>query len=86
MGTGTPDEQKTFVEFAVPWLEKQDWIERYAAFGPSLRPLLPRSVDRALTPTLPPLAGDFLDNPVAEFIASDDGSLNDLGKAYSNAK
>ncbi|BGP39137.1 hypothetical protein JCM10449v2_003075 [Rhodotorula kratochvilovae] len=61
MGTGTPDEQKTFLEFAVPWLEQQDWIERYAAFG------------------------DFLDNPVAEFIASDDGTLNDLGKAYSDA-
>lgn len=33
MRTGTPDEQKTFLEFAVPWLEKQDFIERYAAFG-----------------------------------------------------
>ncbi|GAA5923670.1 hypothetical protein JCM3775_000466 [Rhodotorula graminis] len=62
MGTGTPAEQKTFLEFAVPYLEKQDWVERYAAFG------------------------DFLDNPVAEFIAADDGSLNDLGKAYSEAK
>ncbi|GAA5854058.1 hypothetical protein JCM9279_004366 [Rhodotorula babjevae] len=62
MGTGTPAEQKTFLEFAVPYLEKQDWIERHAAFG------------------------DFLDNPVAEFIAADDGSLNDLGKAYSEAK
>jgi len=35
MGTGTPAEQKTFLEFAVPYLEKQDWIERYAAFGAS---------------------------------------------------
>ncbi|POY73691.1 hypothetical protein BMF94_3228 [Rhodotorula taiwanensis] len=33
MGTGTPADQKTFLEFAVPWLEKQPFIERYAAFG-----------------------------------------------------
>ncbi|GAA5986503.1 hypothetical protein JCM10908_003779 [Rhodotorula pacifica] len=33
MGTGTPAEQKKFLEFAVPWLEKQAFIERYAAFG-----------------------------------------------------
>ncbi|GAA6054131.1 hypothetical protein JCM3770_003211 [Rhodotorula araucariae] len=62
MGTGTPDKQKDFVNFAVPWLEQQDWIERYAGFGA------------------------FLDNEIASFIASDDGKLNDLGKAYSNAK
>ncbi|GAA5970507.1 hypothetical protein JCM11641_007330 [Rhodosporidiobolus odoratus] len=60
-GTGTPDEQATFMKFAVDYLEKQDWIEKYAAFG------------------------DFADNPVAEFV-NDDGSLNDLGKAYSEAK
>lgn len=35
MGTGTPAEQKTFLEFAVPYLEKQAWVERYAAFGAS---------------------------------------------------
>ncbi|GAA5866450.1 hypothetical protein JCM3774_004688 [Rhodotorula dairenensis] len=33
MGTGTPAEQKKFLEFAVPWLEKQTFIERYAVFG-----------------------------------------------------
>ncbi|GAA5994191.1 glycoside hydrolase family protein [Rhodotorula paludigena] len=62
MGTGTPEAQKKFLEFAVPWLEDQDWIERYAAFG------------------------CFKDNEIANFIASDDGSLNELGQAYSGAK
>ncbi|GJN89713.1 hypothetical protein Rhopal_002700-T1 [Rhodotorula paludigena] len=62
MGTGTPEAQKKFLEFAVPWLDDQDWIERYAAFG------------------------CFKDNEVANFIASDDGSLNELGQAYSDAK
>lgn len=33
MGRGTLEEQKKFLEFAVPWLEKQDFIERYAVFG-----------------------------------------------------
>ncbi|GAA5938149.1 hypothetical protein JCM10213_000843 [Rhodosporidiobolus nylandii] len=33
MGIGTPEEQATFVKFAVDYLEKQDWIEAYAAFG-----------------------------------------------------
>ncbi|GAA6012138.1 hypothetical protein JCM10207_005145 [Rhodosporidiobolus poonsookiae] len=33
MGTGSANDQKTFIEFAVPWLEQQDFIERYAAFG-----------------------------------------------------
>ncbi|GAA6031120.1 hypothetical protein JCM8097_004013 [Rhodosporidiobolus ruineniae] len=33
MGTGSTAEQQTFVDFAVDYLEKQDWIERYAAFG-----------------------------------------------------
>ncbi|GAA5855615.1 hypothetical protein JCM8547_001619 [Rhodosporidiobolus lusitaniae] len=32
-GTGTTDEQVTFFEFAVPYLEGKDWIEKYAAFG-----------------------------------------------------
>lgn len=33
MGRGTLEEQKKFLEFAVPWLEKQEFIERYAVFG-----------------------------------------------------
>ncbi|GAA5968056.1 hypothetical protein JCM8115_000017 [Rhodotorula mucilaginosa] len=33
MGRGTLEEQKKFLQFAVPWLEKQDFIERYAVFG-----------------------------------------------------
>lgn len=35
MGTGDADAQKTFIEDVVPWLEDQDFIERYAAFGES---------------------------------------------------
>ncbi|ORY54468.1 glycosyl hydrolase catalytic core-domain-containing protein [Leucosporidium creatinivorum] len=33
MGIGDADAQKTFIEEVVPWLEDQDYIQRYAAFG-----------------------------------------------------
>mgnify|MGYP002719022803 CR=1 FL=1 len=39
MGRGTLEEQKKFLQFAVPWLEKQDFIERYAVFGECMEQL-----------------------------------------------
>ncbi|GAA6058881.1 hypothetical protein JCM10212_002825 [Sporobolomyces blumeae] len=33
MGTGTDDERVSMIVTTVDWLEKQDWIEAYAAFG-----------------------------------------------------
>ena len=38
MGLGTPDEQATFLKEVVPWLEEQNFVERYAAFGESVAP------------------------------------------------
>ncbi|GAA5823584.1 hypothetical protein JCM11251_000687 [Rhodosporidiobolus azoricus] len=61
MGTGEVDKQTDFVNFAVDYLEKQDWIKKYAAFGA------------------------FSDNPIANFLNAD-GALNDLGRAYKDAK
>ena len=33
MGTGNAADQATFINAVVPWLEDQDFIEKYAAFG-----------------------------------------------------
>ncbi|GAA6039787.1 hypothetical protein JCM8097_004221 [Rhodosporidiobolus ruineniae] len=32
-GSGTSEEQQTFLRTVIPWMEEQDWIERYAGFG-----------------------------------------------------
>ncbi|GAA6017524.1 hypothetical protein JCM10207_008255 [Rhodosporidiobolus poonsookiae] len=32
-GSGTSEEQQTFLKYVIPWMEKQDFIERYAGFG-----------------------------------------------------
>jgi len=33
MGTGSASDQASFIKSSVEWLEKQDYIEAYAAFG-----------------------------------------------------
>lgn len=33
MGTGNAADQATFINAVVPWLEDQDFIKKYAAFG-----------------------------------------------------
>lgn len=38
-GSGTTQEQQSFLKYALPWLETQSFIERYAGFG---KPLFPR--------------------------------------------
>ncbi|GAA6039762.1 hypothetical protein JCM8097_004209 [Rhodosporidiobolus ruineniae] len=32
-GSGTSEEQQAFLQTVIPWMEQQDWIERYAGFG-----------------------------------------------------
>ncbi|KAM0750951.1 hypothetical protein T439DRAFT_243686 [Meredithblackwellia eburnea MCA 4105] len=39
MGSGTTAQQQTFLTEVIPWLEAQDFIERYAAFGAANDPL-----------------------------------------------
>ena len=84
MGRGTLEEQKEFLEFAIPWLEKQEFIERYAVFG---------AYDGA-TPNEIRICRDLLTDSVAIGAFDDgnewanffnkDGSLTDLGKTYAS--
>jgi hypothetical protein len=78
MGTGSADDQKTFIEEVVPWLEQQDYVQRYAASGEPSRSALSCS---ALT--LISCAGDFANNPIANFVTTA-GVLFLLGQAYSD--
>ena len=85
MGTGSATDQASFISSSLEWLEQQDYIEAYAAFGELPALITIASVSELQLIMAVHRVGDFCDNPIANFVDCD-GKTNDLGKAYSDAK
>lgn len=72
-GSGTTQQQQSFLEYVIPWLETQSFVERYAAFG---KPLIFTTTYVNLSVLI---IGDFAGNYV-----NNDGSLTALGTTYAS--
>lgn len=42
-GSGTTEQQQSFFKYVLPWMETQNFIERYAGFGEVFSSLFPES-------------------------------------------